>query len=82
MLVQLKQAVSAMHPSLPRENPGSKWPKTSLGAVKDRKRLTPAQLEKLIAICKCGPAHTGLEIQLLHMIDSGKAEHPGHGDSN
>ena len=57
MLVQLKQAVSAMHPSLPRENPGSKWPKTSLGAVKDRRRLTPAQLETLITICKCAPGN-------------------------
>lgn len=37
---------------LPRENPGSRWPKTSLGALKDGARLTPEQLQTLNAICK------------------------------
>lgn len=41
-----------MHPTLPKENPGSKWPKTSLGAVRDGKRLTPEQLELLLRICR------------------------------
>ena len=52
-LMRLKAAVSAAHPGLPRENPGSRWPKTSLGAVRDKQRLTPEQLTALIAICKC-----------------------------
>lgn len=38
--------------ALPKENPGSRWPKTSLGALKDGARLTPDQLDKLNAICK------------------------------
>ena len=41
-----------MHPTLPKENPGSRWPKTSLGALKDKKRLTPDQLALLLRICR------------------------------
>lgn len=37
---------------LPAEYSGSKWPKTSLGALHDKARLTPQQLEVLNAICK------------------------------
>lgn len=51
-LVELKSNIYEACPELPPENPGSKWPKTTLGAVRDRKRLTPEQLTTLNAICK------------------------------
>ena len=51
-ITQLKTVLERMHPTLPKENPGSRWPKTSLGALRDRKRLTPHQLERLLRICR------------------------------
>jgi hypothetical protein len=36
---------------LPPENPGSRWPKTSLGALRDGRRLTPEQFKVLMKIC-------------------------------
>lgn len=51
-LLELKGAISEACPELPQENPGSKWPKTTFGAVRDGKRLTPEQLTTLNAICK------------------------------
>lgn len=36
---------------------GSRWPKTSLGALKQGQRLTPAQLALLNSICTWVPAH-------------------------
>ncbi|KAK9903307.1 hypothetical protein WJX75_002515 [Coccomyxa subellipsoidea] len=51
-LVRLKQHLDRRHGSLPKENPGSKWPKTSLGAVKDKCRLDPQQLDSLLRICR------------------------------
>ena len=51
-LVDLKASLSDYYSSLPPENPGSRWPKTSLGALKDGKRLTPEQLQKLNALCR------------------------------
>ena len=50
-LVRLKEELAAHHPALPHENPGSRWPKTSLAALKDGARLTPAQLDTLNALC-------------------------------
>jgi len=50
-LVRLKADLAAHHPALPHENPGSRWPKTSLAALKDGARLTPEQLETLNALC-------------------------------
>lgn len=50
-LMGLKQRLTAAHPSLPPENPGSKWPKTSLGCLLDERRLTPEQLALLCRIC-------------------------------
>jgi len=51
-LVELKQRIELAHGHcLPRESPGSKWPKTTLAALKDGKRLTPHQLEKLNELC-------------------------------
>lgn len=50
-LVELKQRITAAHPTLPPENPGSKWPKTSIGCLRDGRRLTPEQLATLCHIC-------------------------------
>jgi len=36
---------------LPKENPGSVWPKVSLGCLKDKRRLTPDDLRKLTRLC-------------------------------
>lgn len=47
-LARLKQRMAAL-PGLPPEYPGSKWPKTSLAALRDGLRLTPAQLSALNA---------------------------------
>ena len=48
----LKAALAALHgDALPAENPGSRWPKSSLGCLVDGRRLTPAELEALRAIC-------------------------------
>lgn len=52
-LVDLKGALVANCAALPPESPGSKWPKTTLGALRDGVRLTPEQLQQLNAICKC-----------------------------
>ena len=51
-IASLKRQIEASHPGLDAENPGSRWPKTSLGALKDDKRLTPDQLKALNAICE------------------------------
>lgn len=51
-LVCLKQQIGDYYSSLPKENPGSKWPKTSLGALKEGRRLTPEQLKTLNATCR------------------------------
>ncbi|KAK9815519.1 hypothetical protein WJX72_004976 [[Myrmecia] bisecta] len=50
-LITLKAALQRHHPALATENSGSKWPKTTLGAIKDKKRLMPEQLTKLMAVC-------------------------------
>ncbi|KAK9813428.1 hypothetical protein WJX73_008260 [Symbiochloris irregularis] len=51
-LCALKANIEALNLGLPKENPGSKWPKTSLGCLKDNKRLTPDDLQKLNEICR------------------------------
>jgi len=50
-LVELKERIERAHPCLPKESPGSKWPKTTLAALKDGKRLTPQQLGVLNDLC-------------------------------
>ena len=50
-LVDLKERIEQAHPCLPKESPGSKWPKTTLAALKDGKRLTPKQLDALNELC-------------------------------
>ena len=51
-LIDLKEALAAACSALPPENPGSKWPKTTLGALNNGARLTPEQLAQLNTICK------------------------------
>ncbi|DBA70060.1 TPA: hypothetical protein ACH3X2_012307 [Trebouxia sp. C0005] len=51
-LAGLKQELNSKHPELPRENPGSKWPKSSLGALRDNQRLTPEHLSVLLKLCR------------------------------
>ncbi|KAF6251300.1 hypothetical protein COO60DRAFT_1561459 [Scenedesmus sp. NREL 46B-D3] len=51
-LVSLKQQIGDFYQSLPKESPGSRWPKTSLAAVREGRRLTPAQLQRLNDICR------------------------------
>jgi len=51
-LEALKAALSAQHAgALPAENPGSRWPKSSLGCLVDGRRLTPDELSRLHAVC-------------------------------
>ena len=52
-LVDLKSRLSAAHPCLPPENPGSRWPKMTLGCLRDGRRLTPDQLALLRRLCRC-----------------------------
>ncbi len=51
-LANLKSELDLHFPELPKENPGSKWPKTSLAALSDASSpLTLAQLTKLREVC-------------------------------
>jgi hypothetical protein len=51
-LVDLKQHIGHHFPELPPENPGSKWPKTTLGALAEgAPPLTLAQLRTLKRVC-------------------------------
>ena len=70
-VTQLKRVLDRMHPTLPKENPGSKWPKTSLGALRDDKRLTPDQLQHLLRICREEGAH--LRSGALHPLEVNRA---------
>jgi hypothetical protein len=70
-VTQLKRVLDRMHPTLPKENPGSRWPKTSLGALRDGKRLTPKQLEHLLRICREEGAH--LQSGALHPLEVNRA---------
>ncbi|CAD7703149.1 unnamed protein product [Ostreobium quekettii] len=51
-LARLKSELSAEIDALPPEKPGSLWPKTTLAAVKDNRRLSPKQLTALGKICR------------------------------
>ncbi|KAL2649486.1 hypothetical protein R1flu_017614 [Riccia fluitans] len=50
-IVKLKQEVEQNLKGLRKENPGSKWPKTTIGCLKDDKTLTFEQLKTLKKIC-------------------------------
>jgi hypothetical protein len=51
-LEDLKRAIVNRCAPLPRENPGSRWPKISLAAVRPNLRLTRDQLDCLFLICE------------------------------
>ena len=57
-LVELKAGLEAAHGGLPRENSGSRWPKVTLGALGDARRLLPDQLHRLNALCACARCDT------------------------
>eukprot|EP01024_Parvocaulis_polyphysoides_P050842 TRINITY_DN4963_c0_g2_i1.p1 TRINITY_DN4963_c0_g2~~TRINITY_DN4963_c0_g2_i1.p1 ORF type:complete len:244 (+),score=31.21 TRINITY_DN4963_c0_g2_i1:106-837(+) len=50
-LLNLKEKLNQNCENLPKENPGSKWPKTTLGAIRDDRRITPEEFLKLKDIC-------------------------------
>ena len=54
--MELKRGIDVVCPALKGENPGSRWPKTSLAALRDCARLTPEQLQTLKTICACADA--------------------------
>ena len=52
--------------SLPPEHPGSKWPKTTLAALKQERRLLPEQLAELHRICDdCQHLLRGPDLRVL-----------------
>ena len=51
VLAGLKRRIAETFPALPPEKPGSKWPKTTLGCLKEGARLTPDQLRTLTQLC-------------------------------
>ena len=52
VLAGLKRRIAETFPALPPEKPGSKWPKTTLGCLKEGARLTPDQLRTLTQLCE------------------------------
>ena len=51
-LEALKASLTLLHgAALPAENPGSRWPKSSLGCLANGRRLTPEELARLHAVC-------------------------------
>ena len=52
LIVQLKKAMEDSFLGLIKENPGSKWPKTTLGCLRDNKRLSVPDLKTLHRICR------------------------------
>ncbi|GAQ81604.1 hypothetical protein KFL_000850200 [Klebsormidium nitens] len=67
-LLQMKAQIDQELPylqTLKPENPGSKWPKVSLAALRDGKRLSFEQLLKLKRICRDSSKALANERQLL-----------------
>ncbi|CAE8736449.1 unnamed protein product [Polarella glacialis] len=50
-LAMLKERLEKAYGGLPKESPGSRWPKSTLAAVVDGQRLDPRALETLRLIC-------------------------------
>jgi hypothetical protein len=50
-LLALKQGIEQSIPGLKQENPGSRWPKTTLGCLRDAVELTEQQVRDLRSIC-------------------------------
>lgn len=51
-LEECKCALQDTYASLPAENPGAKWPKTTLGCLRDTARLTSVQFGQLKQLCE------------------------------
>lgn len=51
-LEALKHDLHEAYPALPAENPGARWPKTTLGCLRDTARLTSVQFGQLKALCQ------------------------------
>ncbi len=51
-LLSIKQKIEEEIPGLTPENPGSKWPKTSLGCLREHVKLSDNQVRKLRKICE------------------------------
>ncbi len=51
-LEQCKIVLGNVYPSLPAENPGAKWPKTTLGCLRNTARLTSVQFGQLKQLCE------------------------------
>ncbi|MEM6646118.1 MAG: hypothetical protein AAF730_07690 [Bacteroidota bacterium] len=51
-LMHIKRGLEERMPNLVKENPGSTWPKTTLGALNEGVRLTLGELEVLETICR------------------------------
>ena len=50
-MLRLKQHIESANPKLKPENPGSRWPHTTLGALKQAPPLTFEELQGLFSIC-------------------------------
>jgi len=50
-LADAKAHLAARYPHLPKENPGSMWPKTTVACLREGKRLSPEQLATLLRVC-------------------------------
>lgn len=50
-LLEIKEEIGELVPGLKPENPGSRWPKTTLGALKDDVTLTRRDADELRRIC-------------------------------
>jgi hypothetical protein len=50
-ILDMKASLEARFPSLPAENEGSKWPKTTLGALNQGRVLTLAELASIRDLC-------------------------------
>lgn len=50
-LLDIKKELEQRIPGIKPENPGSKWPKTTLGALRDDRQLSWEDLKKLREIC-------------------------------
>ena len=50
-LLRMKSEIEQRVPVLQQENPGSKWPKTTLGCLMDKEQLTPDEVDALRDIC-------------------------------
>ena len=50
-LAGMKRTIAQILKNLPPEAPGSRWPKTTLGALPDARPLSPNELRRLLAIC-------------------------------